>query len=294
MLAPICLFTYNRPDLTKQTVAALQRNYISRDSKLFIFSDGSKNKTDSPKVNSVRTYLNKITGFQSVTIFESSINKGLANSIIDGVSQIIEQHGKVIVLEDDLVTSPNFLDFMNQALDFYKNNPRIFSVSGYSLDLPSLDTLHKDYYLGYRASSWGWGTWSNMWDQIDWDVKSYSSFKYNLLQQLKFMRGGSDLPRMLKNQMKGRIDSWAIRWCYSQFRTRNLTVFPAQSKIINIGFGENSTNTKKGDRFISSLDNGKKREFSFSNNVSIDKKLNNEYRTYYSIRTRLKRHLNIK
>jgi GR25 family glycosyltransferase involved in LPS biosynthesis len=129
----------------------------------------------------------------------------LANSIISGVSQILKEHDKVIVLEDDLITSPNFLDFMNQALNFYQGNKQIHSISGYTLDLPSLKNYTKDYYLGYRASSWGWGTWKEKWESVDWNVSKYREFKRNPLQQIKFMKGGSDLPHMLSNQIRGKL-----------------------------------------------------------------------------------------
>lgn len=132
---------------------------------------------------------------------------------------------------------------MNQSLDFYENYPKIHSVTGYTFDLPSLKNYPKDYYLGYRASSWGWGIWKEKWEKVDWDVKEYKSFRRNPIKQIEFMRGGSDMPRMLKNQMKGRIDSWAIRWCFDQFLNDRLTVFPSKSKVKSIGFGNDATHT---------------------------------------------------
>lgn len=287
-LAPICLFTYNRLSETIQTVEALQRNCLAPESKLFIFSDGAKDEKSSHKVEAVRQFLITIQGFKSVEIFESTMNKGLANSIISGVTQIIEQYGKIIVLEDDLITSPNFLDFMNQALDYYLGHPQIHSVSGYCLNLPSLINYPKDYYLGFRASSWGWGTWQDKWENIDWEVKEYKNFKKNPLKQIQFMRGGSDMSQMLKSQMKGRIDSWAIRWCFDQFNKDMLTVFPSKSKIISIGFGENATHTKKTKRFLTSLDDGAQRKFSFEENPSLNKLLIREFRNKFSIVSRLK------
>jgi len=190
-------------------------------------------------------------------------------------------------LEDDLITSPNFLDFMNQALDFYENNPEIHSVSGYTLDLPSLKKYLKDYYLGYRASSWGWGTWKEKWEEIDWEVKEYNKFKRNPLKQIQFTRGGSDMPRMLKNQMKGRIDSWAIRWCFDQFLKEQYTVFPTVSKLYNIGIGKNATHTKKTIRFNTSIDDGVKRNFNFDHQPKINKKIVKDFRKKFSILSRL-------
>lgn len=288
MLAPICLFTYNRPFETRIIVEALEKNYLASKSEIFIFSDGPKNERDSVNVKEVRKFLKNISGFKSVTIYESPENKGLANSIIEGVSKVIKKFEKVIVLEDDLVSTPNFLDFMNQALNFYCDNSKIHSISGYSLKLPSLKDYNMNFYLAYRASSWGWATWKNKWEDIDWHVKEYNSYKKNPLMQIKFMRGGSDMPKMLKNQMNGKIDSWAIRWCFDQFLKNQLTVFPKISKLYNIGIGDNATHTKKTKRFITEIDNGTQRNFMFNNELLINKQILKEFRAKFSLISRFK------
>lgn len=285
-LAPVVLFTFNRLPETIRTVEALQNNFLSRESELFVFSDGPKNEAGVKKVNDVRKYLKTIDGFKKVIIYESQENKGLANSIIDGVTKIIEQFGKVIVLEDDLVTSPNFLEFMNQALDYYENSSKVISVSGYTLNLPSLNNYHLDYYIGYRASSLGWGTWIKKWNNIDWNVSDYSSFKKDYSQQLKFYNLGSDMPGMLKNQMRGKIDSWAIRWCYHQFKQDLVTVFSAKSKINHIGDGEDATNASGAIKFDTPLDIGQQRKFNFNSELEVNSKLIKEFKSKFSIKTR--------
>ncbi len=287
-IAPICLFTYNRLKETKETIRALQKNNLAIKSELFIFSDGPKNKDGQSKIEELRSFLKTVNGFKKVVLFEAPVNKGLANSIITGVSKIVDKYGKVIVLEDDLLTAPNFLDFMNQALDFYKNNDKIFSISGYTMDLPSLNNYSKDYYLGYRASSWGWATWKEKWEEVDWSVKDYNTFRYNFIEQRKFNKGGSDLSRMLKNQMNGKIDSWAIRWCYHQFKKDMLTIFASQSKISSIGFGVDATHTKNTKRFDTTLDGENKTEFIFSNEIRFERKLVKEFKHKFSILMRLK------
>ena len=176
MLSPICLFTYNRLDETRQTVEALKRNFLAPLSCLYIFSDGPKDETITQKVNEVRQYIKTIGGFKAIKIFESPVNRGLAKSIIDGVTQIIEKYGRVIVLEDDLITSPNFLDFMNYALEFYQNKERVLSISGYSFSINYPNDYKYDVAIGFRASSWGWATWKDRWNKIDWRVNDYSSF----------------------------------------------------------------------------------------------------------------------
>ncbi|SMO96713.1 Glycosyl transferase family 2 [Gracilimonas mengyeensis] len=286
-LAPVIIFCYNRLNETQQTIQALKENYLSEKSILFIFSDGPKKFKDHAKVKEVREFLQTVEGFKSIEIVKSKENNGLAQSIISGVSQVIEEYGKVIVLEDDLITSPNFLDFMNQALDFHQDSEDIFSISGYTMDLPSLKDYPKDYYVGYRASSWGWGTWREQWEKVDWEVSNYSGFKWNLAEQLKFMRGGSDLPRMLSKQMNGKIDSWAVRWCYDQFKRDMYTVFPSTSKVVSIGFGEDATHTKDTNRFDTILDQGEQRDFEFEAETKIDKILAKEFRKKFSFKNRL-------
>lgn len=286
-LAPIALFTYNRLEETKQTILALQNNYLAKDSELFMFSDGPKNKASSDKIQAVRDYLKNIKGFKSVTIYESDLNKGLAKSIIEGVSRVLENSDRVIVMEDDLVSTPNFLDFMNQALDFYKEDRAVFSISGYTLNLPSLKNAKNDFYFGYRASSWGWGIWKDRWLPIDWEVKDYSTFVKDKKGVTNFKRGGSDMPRMLKNQMIGKIDSWAIRFCYHQFKENLMTVFPKTSKIKSIGFSEEATHTSGTKRFITPIDTELKRNFAFSIFIEIDKKLIKEFSSFFSVKNRI-------
>lgn len=283
---PICFFTYNRLKETKNAINALQNNFLAKYSDLFIFSDGYDNNSQKYKVERVRKYIKTIKGFNSITIFESPINKGLANSIINGVSKVINKYNKVIVLEDDLITSPNFLNWMNQGLEFYEDDLSIHSISGYTMDLKSLKKYSLDYYLSYRSSSWGWGTWKDRWLNVDWEVKEYKVFKYNIKSNIKFMRGGSDLPMMLKSQMDGKLDSWAIRWCFNQFSNNQFSIFPSYSKVVSIGFGRNATNTKFSDKFNTNLDKGDKTSFKFDKNYEKNIKIINEFAEKFSFKNR--------
>ena len=293
MLSPICLFTYNRLSETIQTVEALQKNELAVESDIFIFSDGPKNEKDAPFVNDVRQYLKTINGFRNITILESESNKGLAKSIIDGVSYVFTKYEKIIVLEDDLITSPNFLAFCNQALDFYENSDSIFSISGYTMDLPSLKNYNCDYYIGVRASSWGWATWKNRWEKIDWSIKDYCHFKYNLKSNYRFMKGGSDMSYMLWKQMNGKIDSWAIRWCYNQFKMKQYTIFPKISKIQSVGFGFSASNTKNISIFRTHLDITNKMIFNFNNEIIIHNSLLSEFKKKFSLSKRIKNRLKL-
>jgi len=253
-LAPIVLFVYNRPKHTLRTLNALKKNKLAKDSIIFIFSDGAKKNEDETKVNEVREIISKLTGFKEITIYKSDTNNGLAKSVISGVTKIINEYNRVIVMEDDLITSKGFLSFMNNALDTYKNNRKIWSISGYNLPINIPENYNYDVYLSYRAHSWGWGTWKDRWDEIDWEIKDFNDFINSNSKQTSFNRGGRDMSRMLKKQMNGEIDSWAIRWCYNQFKEDSYTIYPVKSKVKNIGMDGSGVHCGASNKFDVSLD----------------------------------------
>jgi len=261
--APILLFTYKRLDTLQQTVSALQQNYHAKESELFIFSDAPKKNSEDNIVAKVRTYLKTIEGFKKVHIFESNKNKGLANSIIDGVSSLLQDFTKAIVLEDDLITSKNFICFMNSCLDFYENNQNIFSISAYTFPFKPPTGYHYDTYCITRGSSWGWASWRNRWKTVDWSVSDYDEFLFSKERRKKLSESGSDLVDMLNRQMNGKMDSWAIRWYYQQSKNNQLTVYPVISKIMNNGFDNEATHTTNFNRYKTVIDKNDKCVFNF-------------------------------
>jgi hypothetical protein len=248
-LAPIVLFVYNRPEHTTKTIEALKVNTLAKHSDLFIFSDAAKNPSQLEKVQKVRTVIQNIKGFKSVNIYNAKENKGLAKSVKEGVTEIISQYGKIIVLEDDLITSPVFLEYMNKSLNYYQKNECIWSISGYSPDIKINNSYVKDIYLSPRGCSWGWATWKDRWNLVDWEVNDYKIFKHNFKIRSKFNKGGNDLSFMLSDQIAGRIDSWAIRWVYSQFKESKYTVYPVGSLVRNIGMDLSGTHSPKSDKY---------------------------------------------
>ena len=290
-LAPIALFTYTKLKPLIATVEALKKNDLAIKSELIVFSDGAKNTKDDIKVTKVRDYLKTINGFKKVTLIISSINKGLANSIIDGVSEILKNNETVIVMEDDLLCSTNFLMFMNSALEFYKNDAKIFSIAGYTPPINPNKTKDFDIYFTKRASSWGWATYRSQWENVDWKVKNYQEFKIDTKAKIKFNLMGSDLTNMLKKQMEGKLDSWAIIWCFHQFQNNLYTVFPTTSKIINIGFDNSGTHTKNKNlksRFATNLDNSNKTHFNWDQNVSLKPEIMKDFTKPYNLTSRFK------
>jgi len=288
-LAPICLFVYCRLEELKLTVKSLQNNRLATESQLFIFLDGPANLDDNHKVGEVKEFIHTINGFAKVTIYESEVNKGLANSIISGVSKMLKKFETVIVLEDDLILATNFLCFMNQALNYYADKKRILSISGYAFNLKYPDNYNYDVALSIRASSWGWATWKDRWFVIDWELSDYSSFKWNLIKQYYFNRGGSDLSHMLSRRIKGLIDSWAIRFVYHQYKHNYLDVFPIVSKVVNNGFSSEATHTKfRSERFETLLDVSEQYAFTFLDTIEEDKSITNQFYHHYSLSNRIK------
>ena len=230
---PIALFTYKRLDHTKRTIASLLNNYLASQSDLIIFSDAPKNETDIEAVKEVRDFLEKIDGFHSVLIIHRENNLGLANSIIGGVTEILQQYDCVIVLEDDMVISPYFLTYMNESLEMYSNDDRVISIHGYIYPVKS--KLPETFFLR-GADCWGWATWQRGWECFN----PNGQYLLDELQKLDMtnefdFNGTYGYTQMLKDQIAGKNDSWAIRWYASAFLEDKLTLYPRHSLVHNIG-----------------------------------------------------------
>jgi hypothetical protein len=286
-LAPIALFCYKRLDTLTQTIEALQKNDLAAESELFIFSDGPKKAADEAVIADIRKYLKTVSGFKKTTVIEAPANKGLAKSIISGVTEIVNKYGRIIVLEDDLVTSQNFLVYMNRGLDYYEAKQKVFSVGAFTIPIKGLKK--NTVYFTQRADSCGWGTWKDRWSIIDWDVKDYPALMQDSSAQRAFNRMGSDMTGLLTKQRQGKINSWAIRWCYHQFKHDLYSVHPVVSKIKNIGFDSpDATHTKeKFNRFDTTLDKDVSVETDFDVPVRLEKKTIRQFVRPYTISNRV-------
>jgi len=231
-LAPIILFVYNRPYHTGRTIDALKNNILASQSELIIYSDGPKNEIVKGDVDAVRTIVKSITGFKSISIVEREQNYGLANSVIHGVTETIAKYGRAIVLEDDLETTPYFLQYMNDGLNLYENEPQVASIHGYIYPIENLD----ESFFIKGADCWGWATWKRAWDLFEGDGQKL----FNELRNEKLLRefdfdGSYPYSEMLKEQIEGKNSSWAVRWYASMFLQNMLTLYPGKSFVKNIG-----------------------------------------------------------
>ncbi len=234
-LSPIILFVYNRIEHTKRTVNSLLNNTLANQSDLIVYSDASRSKIDNDSVDEVRAYLTSITGFKTIKIIHRENNFGLAKSIIEGVTKVLSEYDRAIIIEDDLMFSDDFLLFMNTNLDFYKDETKVMSVGGYNFPIAINSNYQFDVYCSYRTVSWGWGTWTTSWNKANWNIDDYDILSTNRKLIHKFNRGGADLYYMLKKQKLGMIDSWSIRWDYIHTLNNALSILPIKTRVVNIG-----------------------------------------------------------
>jgi hypothetical protein len=249
--APIVLFVYNRPRHTQQTVEALQKNKLASESELFIYSDEAKNDDARVSVDEVRKYINNINGFKKITVIKRDKNWGLANSIIDGVTKIVNEYGKIIVLEDDLVTSPYFLKFMNEALEFYKDEKKVWHISGwnYPIEAAGLD----DVFLWRLMNCWGWATWADRWEHYEKDVdKTIKEFSKEDVNRFNLDGVEDFFGQVIANHEK-KINTWAIFWYATIFKSNGLCLNPIQAFVENIGNDASGANCGETDMFTSKL-----------------------------------------
>lgn len=251
MLAPILLFVYNRPAHAKRAIEALLHNTLAAESELFIYSDAARSPEDCKSVNEVRSFIHSVNGFKKVHIIEREKNYGLARSIIDGVTTQVNAYGRTIVLEDDLVTAPYFLQFMNSALEMYKDEPRIGHIQACDF---TQDPSLPDTFLIKWTGSWGWATWDRAWKYFNPDGKAL----LNELEKRKLtytfdFNGKYGYTRMLRRQTEGKNNSWAIRWNASLFLKDILSLNVGKSLIQNNGFDGSGTNCGGRNLYASNL-----------------------------------------
>ena len=250
-LAPIVLFVYNRPDHTQKTLKALQNNTLASESELFIYSDDAKNDAAIESVNEVRQLIDNISGFKKITIIKQEKNKGLADSIISGVTEIVNRYGKIIVLEDDLVTSPYFLTFMNDSLNYYQDENKVWHLSGwnYPIDTKGLP----DTFLWRTMNCWGWATWSDRWDYFEKNTdKLIESFTSNEIKAFNLDGYENFWGQILANK-KGEINTWAVYWYATIFKNEGLCLNSTETYVDNIGLDGSGVHCGVNKAYLTNL-----------------------------------------
>lgn len=249
--APILLFVYNRPSHTRRCIESLLKNSLASEGHLFIYADGAKDESQQETVNEVRSYIRSIQGFKQVTLIERNENWGLARNIIDGVTTQVNRYGKVIVLEDDLIVAPYFLQFMNDALETYKDEPKVGHIQ--ACDFTQDPTLPETFLIKWTGS-WGWGTWDRAWKHFNPNGKELlKKLEERKLTYTFDFNGKYGFTRMLRRQIEGKNNSWAIRWNASLFLEDILSLNVGRSLVQNEGFDGTGTNCGGGGLYSSNL-----------------------------------------
>lgn len=248
-MVPVAIFTFRRPAMLRSLLDDLGANAGAERMPVFVFSDAGRDETEQLAVDEARRLCRQSRGFGALTLVEREHNLGCAANVIDGVGRVLQDHEAVIVLEEDLRLSPGLLDFMQRALDTYRDRRDIFSISAFSpppelVGIPA--TYTEDVYLSRRNASWGWATWRDRWQQVDWEVRDYASFRHDRARRRSFDLGGNDMSSMLDAQMAGRIDSWAIRFSYAHFTHRAYTLCPRWSLTDHAGDDGSGIHVPKG------------------------------------------------
>lgn len=259
-LAPIALFVYNRPEHTRRTIKFLQANYLAEESRLYIFADAAKSADEEENVKQVKAIIESAEGFKNIKITYQKENLGLAKSIIDGVTELINTYGKVIVFEDDLLSSPYTLEFFNEALELYQNEEKLMHIGAYMYPLAKADELPETFI--YRAvHSWGWATWKRAWDHFNpniddliaqFDVQKINDFSID---------GKMNFWKQMKDFKAGRNNSWAIRWYASVFLNGGLSLNPSKSLIHNIGHDGSGIHSNKENTYAVNIHQKAIKEF---------------------------------
>ncbi len=254
-LAPVIVFAYKRRNHIERLFASLVRDELAAQSEVFVFVDGARGDADREAVEQVRRYVRELeqtAPFRALHAEISEENKGLARSIIGGVSRIMERYGRAIIIEDDVVVADHFLTYMNDALNFYEHDPHIWSVGAFSFVRHFPADYAPEVFFTQRSSSYAWASWRDRWEKIDWDVRDHAAFRRSLLRRRDFNRWGSDRSTMLDAQMAGRVNSWAIRFDYAMWKNAMYNVVPRWSRCATTGHdgsGTHSGDTSDHDKF---------------------------------------------
>lgn len=240
-LAPIALFIFKRPTVLRQTIESLATNPEFEHSPIVVFGDGPRNDDDAEAVNAAREVAQAMLGERARYEF-SPVNRGLAKSIVEGVGSLVREHGRAIVIEDDLLLAPGFLAFMNGALDRYADDPSIFQVSGHNHYVPELTDSRSAVILPFTTTQ-GWGVWDRSWRRLDINATGWETLKSDRSLRRRFnLDGAYDYSMMLERQMRGNGNSWGILWYWTVFKSQGHVVFPPKTLVYNLGMDSSGTN----------------------------------------------------
>lgn len=241
---PIAVFAYNRPRHLHQLLDSLLQCRRLDECQVHIFCDGAKKPGHEPNVFGARQVVDEFAPRLNAVVSKSEQNIGCAKSIVLGVYELCEKYGRVIVLEDDLILHPFFLDFMLQSLDRYADDKRVAQIAGFKFPIRLPNKL--DAFFLPLTTSWGWATWQRAWKLYSWDLEvALQRLDADAQLRTKFdLDGAYSYTDMLRLTAEGKLDAWDIRWYWHTFSAGMLTLYPRISLVWQNGFDETATHTK--------------------------------------------------
>lgn len=279
----IAIFAFNRPDLLQRTLTALVANDLANKASVTFFCDGPRHEMDEPGTQAVRELAKTVQGFATVEVVERPKNMGCAASIIDGLTEMFRLHKRLIVIEDDIVTSPHTLRFLSEGLARYADNEQVFNISAWTPPhiAQRAPVGPYDVYAIPRFNCWGWASWRDRFQDIDWDVKDYQDFKNSPQLRKAFNAGGEDMSPMLDAQMEGKLNTWDIRADYARFKKNMVGINPVRSYALNIGMGSGTHTTTATTYWDSDISLAVEHP-RFMDEVSVDHRIHKVYHACYS------------
>ena len=280
----IAIFAFNRPDLLQRTLTALVANDLANKASVTFFCDGPRHEMDEPGTQAVRELAKTVQGFATVEVVERPKNMGCAASIIDGLTEMFRLHKRLIVIEDDIVTSPHTLRFLSEGLARYADNEQVFNISAWTpphIAQRAPVGYPYDVYAIPRFNCWGWASWRDRFQDIDWDVKDYQDFKNSPQLRKAFNAGGEDMSPMLDAQMEGKLNTWDIRADYARFKKNMVGINPVRSYALNIGMGSGTHTTTATTYWDSDISLAVEHP-RFMDEVSVDHRIHKVYHACYS------------
>ena len=294
-LAAIALFAFNRPGQLKKVLDALVANRFANASAVTIFCDGPRSEGERETTDAVRAVAKAAQGFGKLQVIERENNMGCAGSIIDGLQHMFAEHERVIVIEDDILCSPDTLTFLNDGLAKYKNHKTVWNISAWSPPaaiFPVPSDHPYDVYAIPRFNCWGWASWRDRFALIDWSVSDYAIFSQCPALQNAFNRGGTDLTPMLKEQMFGKLNTWDIRMDYARFKYGCVGINPVRSYTTNIGMGCGTHTTDFTTRFDNDIFQAKSpAELRWLDHIFVDEDIRRKFVHIYEDQNPVRRTL---
>ena len=280
--APIVVCVYARPDYLKRTLGSLAKNPMAKESVLYAFCDGPKVEAHREACEAARKVAESAAGFKDVVVKKFDINRGPGISTVESVTEVVNKHGRCVVVEEDIESTPHFLTFINEGLERFRDEQKVFSVCGYS---PPMRGIPADYpfdcFFSLRTMSWGWSTWADRWAKADYEIKDLEAFKRDRALQSRFNEGGPDRSELLIGAMEGRYVTWDIQWDYTMFRHGGVSLLPVYSLLQNFGTDDSGTNFKGGtEKFDVDLSKAKSIE-KWPDRVYVDPRLAKAFRACY-------------